>query len=269
MGRFDYAGASVFVAGGTSGINLGIAEAFAEAGAAMAVMSRNAERVDEAARQLARYGGKVLGLKGDVRDFDQVRSAMEAAHGAHGPFDVLVSGAAGNFLCPAVDLSPNGFKVVVDIDLLGTFHVMRAGFDFARRPGASFINISAPQSTSPAPMQVHVCAAKAGLVTPLRDGMNLVAKEYVAAQDPEDPGVLILSRFAGSAEQMGEALLVNPFSREELSEAIQKALTMPREERIRKWKALMKVVRDTDVARWRDDYVQALMAASQSKEGSQ
>lgn len=163
MGRFDYAGASVFVAGGTSGINLGIAEAFAEAGAAMAVMSRNAERVDEAARQLARYGGKVLGLKGDVRDFDQVRSAMEAAHGAHGPFDVLVSGAAGNFLCPAVDLSPNGFKVVVDIDLLGTFHVMRAGFDFARRPGASFINISAPQSTSPAPMQVHVCAAKAGL----------------------------------------------------------------------------------------------------------
>ena len=112
-------------------------------------------------------------------------------------------------------------------------------------------------------------AAKAGLVTPLRDGMNLVAKEYVAAQDPEDPGVLILSRFAGAAEQMGEALLVNPFSREELSEAIQKALTMPREERIRKWKALMKVVRDTDVARWRDDYVQALMAASQSKEGSQ
>nr|WP_313428536.1 trehalose-6-phosphate synthase [Brevundimonas diminuta] len=106
-------------------------------------------------------------------------------------------------------------------------------------------------------------AAKAGLVTPLRDGMNLVAKEYVAAQDPEDPGVLILSRFAGAAEQMGEALLVNPFSREELSEAIQKALTMPREERIRKWKALMKVVRDTDVARWRDDYVQALMAASQ------
>ena len=101
-----------------------------------------------------------------------------------------------------------------------------------------------------------------GGVTPLRDGMNLVAKEYVAAQDPEDPGVLILSRFAGAAEQMGEALLVNPFSREELSEAIQKALTMPREERIRKWKALMKVVRDTDVARWRDDYVQALMATS-------
>jgi len=99
-------------------------------------------------------------------------------------------------------------------------------------------------------------------VTPLRDGMNLVAKEYVAAQDPEDPGVLILSRFAGAAEQMGEALLVNPFSREELSDAIRKALTMPLEERIRKWKALMQVVRETDVAHWRDQFVRALLAES-------
>ncbi len=90
--------------------------------------------------------------------------------------------------------------------------------------------------------------------------MNLVAKEYVAAQDPEDPGVLILSRFAGAAEQMGEALLVNPFSREELSDAIKRALTMPLEERIRKWKALMRVVRDTDVAVWRDAYVRDLKA---------
>lgn len=102
-------------------------------------------------------------------------------------------------------------------------------------------------------------AAKVGLVTPLRDGMNLVAKEYVAAQNPEDPGVLILSRFAGAAEQMGEALLVNPFSREELSEAIKKALTMPLKERIRKWEALMQVVHDTDVGIWRDSYVKALM----------
>lgn len=101
-------------------------------------------------------------------------------------------------------------------------------------------------------------AARVALVTPLRDGMNLVAKEYVAAQDPEDPGVLILSRFAGAAEQMKEALLINPFSREELSDAIQKALTMSLAERVRRWRSLMQVVRDTDVARWRDDFVQAL-----------
>jgi trehalose 6-phosphate synthase len=96
------------------------------------------------------------------------------------------------------------------------------------------------------------------MVTPLRDGMNLVAKEYVAAQNPDDPGVLMLSRFAGAAEQMGEALLVNPFSREELADAIHRALTMPLEERIRKWRALIKVVQDTDVSLWRDAYVGAL-----------
>lgn len=112
-------------------------------------------------------------------------------------------------------------------------------------------------------------AAKVGLVTPLRDGMNLVAKEYVAAQDPEDPGVLILSRFAGAAEQMGEALLVNPFSREELSEAIKTALTMPKAERIRKWKALMQVVRETDVAVWRDRYVEALRTVTINGSGAQ
>lgn len=111
-------------------------------------------------------------------------------------------------------------------------------------------------------------AARVGLVTPLRDGMNLVAKEYVAAQDPEDPGVLILSRFAGAAEQMGEALLVNPFSREELSEAVLKALTMPLVERKRRWEALMRVVRDTDVSRWRDSFVRALKAAPANGDGA-
>jgi trehalose 6-phosphate synthase len=103
-------------------------------------------------------------------------------------------------------------------------------------------------------------AARVGLVTPLRDGMNLVAKEYVAAQNPEDPGVLVLSRFAGAAEQMGEALLVNPFSREELSDAIKRALTMPLAERRRKWECLMQVVRDTDVGVWRNDFVATLRA---------
>jgi len=163
MPAFDFTGATVFVAGGTSGINLGIAHGFAAAGANVAVMSRNADRVASARDDLARHGGKVLGVVGDVRHMDQVEAAMAQAHEALGPFDVLVSGAAGNFLCPALDLSSNGFRVVVEIDLIGTFHVMRAGFDHARRPGASFINISAPQSTSPAPMQVHACAAKAGL----------------------------------------------------------------------------------------------------------
>jgi len=100
--------------------------------------------------------------------------------------------------------------------------------------------------------------AAVGLVTPLRDGMNLVAKEFVAAQDQADPGVLILSRFAGAAEQMGEALIVNPFSREDVSDAIQRALTMPLKERRRRWESLIEGVRTDDVSAWRDRFVRAL-----------
>ena len=104
-------------------------------------------------------------------------------------------------------------------------------------------------------------AAAVCLVTPLRDGMNLVAKEYVAAQDPENPGVLVLSRFAGAARQMAEAVIVNPFSHEEVSEGIKCALTMGLEERIARWRALMDGVVRSDVNFWRDLFVEALTAA--------
>ena len=93
-------------------------------------------------------------------------------------------------------------------------------------------------------------ASRIGLVTPLRDGMNLVAKEYVAAQNPERPGVLILSRFAGAAEQMPQALLVNPHSAEEVADAISRALTMPLEERKARWRTLVEGVRRQDVMWW-------------------
>jgi trehalose 6-phosphate synthase len=103
-------------------------------------------------------------------------------------------------------------------------------------------------------------AARIGLVTPLRDGMNLVAKEYVAAQDPADPGVLVLSRFAGAAVQMKAALIVNPFSREELADALKRALAMGREERMRRWESLADGLRTDDVKVWRDSFVSALKA---------
>ena len=104
-------------------------------------------------------------------------------------------------------------------------------------------------------------AAEIALVTPLRDGMNLVAKEYVAAQDPENPGVLILSRFAGAAAQLTDALLVNPYSKDEISDAIRTALEMPREERIRRWSAMHECVKNEDVVAWRHNFVNALEAA--------
>jgi trehalose 6-phosphate synthase len=101
-------------------------------------------------------------------------------------------------------------------------------------------------------------AAQIGLVTPLRDGMNLVAKEYVAAQDPEDPGVLILSRFSGAAQQMQDALIVNPFDQEDVSDALKRGLLMSWQERVRRWEALIDGIMKQDVVGWREDFVAAL-----------
>ena len=158
--RFDYTGSNVFVAGGTSGINFGIAKAFAACGARMGVASRSREKVDAA---LSGLGERALGYTFDVRDAQGTADALAAFVAEAGPIDVLVSGAAGNFPAAAKDLSPNGFKSVVDIDLVGTFHVMRAAYPHMRRPGGSIINVSAPQATIPMAMQIHVCAAKAGV----------------------------------------------------------------------------------------------------------
>lgn len=162
-GIFEYRGKTVFVAGGSSGINLGIAQGFAAAGASLAIASRSRDRVDAAVATLAKHGGKVTGAAADVRDYAAIAAALEAAHRELGPIDVLVSGAAGNFPAPALGMSANGFKAVIDIDLLGTFNVLRAGHASLRKPGAAIINISAPQAFNPAPFQVHVCAAKAGV----------------------------------------------------------------------------------------------------------
>jgi trehalose 6-phosphate synthase len=100
--------------------------------------------------------------------------------------------------------------------------------------------------------------SEVGLVTPLRDGMNLVAKEYIAAQDENDPGVLVLSRFAGAAEDLEEALLVNPYDIDDIAHALEHALTMPLEERCSRHKALMKRVRERDATHWRENFLAAL-----------
>lgn len=159
----DFSGQHVFVAGGTSGINLGIAIGFAQAGAKTSVLSRSQEKVDSAVETLSGLGAAAVGSSADVRDYAAVEHALEVAHEAHGQIDVLVSGAAGNFPAEFLGMSSNGFKAVVDIDLVGTFHVLRAGHRFLNKPGARVINISAPQAYVPAPLQAHVCAAKAGV----------------------------------------------------------------------------------------------------------
>ncbi len=105
-------------------------------------------------------------------------------------------------------------------------------------------------------------SSRIGMVTPLRDGMNLVAKEYVAAQDPEDPGVLILSRFAGAAEQLGDALIVNPYNIEATADVIRVALEMGLDERRARHEALMAVVEKHDIDDWSRTFLAALDRAS-------
>jgi NAD(P)-dependent dehydrogenase (short-subunit alcohol dehydrogenase family) len=98
-----------------------------------------------------------------VRDYASVEKAFQTARDAYGELDILVCGAAGNFPAPALAMSSNGFKAVMDIDVLGTFNACRAAFEHLRKPGATIINISAPQAYLPTAMQAHVCAAKAGV----------------------------------------------------------------------------------------------------------
>lgn len=154
------AGKTAFIAGGTSGINLGIAKRYAQLGAKVAVAGRNPEKAAAAAAEI---GPEALGLSCDVRDYDAVRAALEETRGKLGELDIVVSGAAGNFVAPALGMSANGFRTVVDIDLNGTFNVFRASYDLLRRPGASLIAITAGQAVNATMFQAHVCAAKAGI----------------------------------------------------------------------------------------------------------
>ena len=152
-----------FIAGGTSGINLGIAKGLVAVGATVAVLGRNPEKAAAAAQEIMdEVGGKAIALTADVRDPDQVESALAEAVDTLGKIDILISGAAGNFPAPAVAISPKGFKTVVDIDLIGTYNVFHLGFKHLNE-NPSLIAITAPQAVVAMPYQAHVCAAKAGI----------------------------------------------------------------------------------------------------------
>jgi len=117
-----------------------------------------------------------------------------------------------------------------------------------------YVNQSFPHSV----LTGYYRNARVGLVTPLRDGMNLVAKEYVASQDPENPGVLVLSRFAGAAFELPDALLINPADTAEVADALERALKMPLKERQRRWRAMMGVLENHDINTWRNGFLAAL-----------
>ncbi len=158
----QFEGRSALIFGGTSGINLGIAGMLAARGARLFLVSRSADKVAAAVASIRDAGGVADGCAADVRDYAAVEAAAARAADA-GTLDIVVSGAAGNFIAPAADISPNGFRTVVDIDLIGTFNVARACYAHMTRPGSSLIAISAPQGAKPVIGQAHACAAKAGI----------------------------------------------------------------------------------------------------------
>lgn len=151
------------VTGGGTGITGGVARAFAESGASVALVSRKMEHLEPAAEAINAAGGKAIAVAGDVRQPAEVENAVARTVEAFGKIDIVVNGAAGNFLCAAEELSPNGFGTVVDIDLKGTFNVCRATFAQLKEHRGQILNISATLHYLGTPLQLHVSAAKAGV----------------------------------------------------------------------------------------------------------
>ena len=162
------------VTGGGTGITGGVARALAEAGANVVLVSRSMEHLEPAAKAIndacvrspsesTSGSGAAIAVAADVRKPDEVEKAISETVEVFGKIDIVVNGAAGNFLCLAEELSPNGFGTVVDIDLKGSFNVCRAAFPELKKNGGHVLNISATLHYLGTPMQLHVSAAKAGV----------------------------------------------------------------------------------------------------------
>ncbi len=208
------AGKNAFIMGGTRGMNLEIAKRFAEHGANVAVSSRSEERCAAAAEELSGYGVKALGLPADVRDYDRVAAVFaEAAEAFGGGFDVVVAGQAGNFYAPAIGMSANAYRSIIDIDLIGTFNTFRASFEYLTKPGASVLAITAPEAVRPLPFQSHVCAAKAGV--------NMLCKCLAIEWGPA--GVRVNGISPGPIEDswgMKNVIAVTPEIHEQITQAV-------------------------------------------------
>lgn len=156
-------GKVALVTGGGSGINLGIARQLVAHGASVSLVSRTQEKLDRAAESLSPGGSRARGFAADVRDEEALERAITQTIEHFGKIDILINGAAGNFIVPAAQLSPNGFKSVIDIDTRGTFNATRLCFEQLAQNRGVVLNVSATQAFMPTPLQVHVGAAKAAI----------------------------------------------------------------------------------------------------------
>lgn len=152
-----------FITGGATGITAGVARAFSEHGAKLAITSRKEENLAAMKKTIEDAGGECFTIVADVRDFEAIEKAIAGTVEHFGKIDIVVNGAAGNFLCAADQLSANGFGTVVDIDTKGTFNVCRASFAELKKTKGQILNISATLHYLATPMQIHVSAAKAGV----------------------------------------------------------------------------------------------------------
>lgn len=156
-------GRVAFVTGGGTGITGGVARAFAEHGAKLAITSRKEENLVPMQQFIQENGGECFAVAADVRDYAAVENAIAKTVEQYGKIDIVINGAAGNFLAAAEQLSSNGFGTVVDIDTKGTFNVCRAAFEELKKSQGQILNISATLHYLATPMQIHVSAAKAGV----------------------------------------------------------------------------------------------------------
>lgn len=212
----------------------------------------NAKEAEETLRRVAYQRKAIIG----VDRLDYSKGIPERFHGYQHYLEADAEEARKSFLLQVAPLSRNEVSSYANIreqldELSGRIN---GAFSHVDWMPIHYVNRSYARDS----LMGLYRAAGVALVTPLRDGMNLVAKEFVAAQDPKDPGVLILSRFAGAAEQMTDALLVNPHSKEEISEGIRRALYMPLEERISRWTRLYSGLKDYDIHRWQHEFLDSL-----------
>lgn len=156
-------GKVAFVTGGGTGITGGIARALAEHGARVAITSRKIKNLESMQALIEENGGECLAVASDVRDFSAVENAIGKTVERFGKIDIVVNGAAGNFLCRAEELSANGFGTILDIDAKGTFNVCRAAFESLKKSNGQILNISATLHLAATPLQIHVSAAKAAV----------------------------------------------------------------------------------------------------------
>ncbi len=158
------------ITGGGSGIGLGIAKAFAKAGARLVLASRNEERLEAAVKEIEAIGGTATSVKADVRNYEDVENIVKKALDTYGALDVMIANAAGNFVVPAEEMSPNAWKTVIDIDLNGTFYCARAAYPALKESkfGGRFIAISTTRALEGWPGCAHAGAAKAGIMSLIR-----------------------------------------------------------------------------------------------------